>query len=446
MGVIIFIALGVFLYFETSEDPSRLSSLTGPLAFVLIGYAVSTDRKSIKWRPIITGIVAQFLLGVICIRWDVGRSIFQCLGDKVATFLNYSKQGSRFVFGDEIVDKGLFAFAILPVIFFFSFFISILNYLGALQWFIMKLGWILQKLMGTTVCESVISAANIFLGMSESPLLVGSYLHLLTKSELHAIMASGFATVSGTVLAAYMSFGAQPAHLITSSVMAAPATLAMAKLYYPENEQSKTKSKNIELAKSEDTSILDAASKGAQAAIEIILGIIANIVAFVSFIAFINAVVAWFAFLVGQDNITFEWIFAKLFIPLSWALGVPWDECDVVAKVIATKTIINEFVAYQRLGQYKQQKLLSPRSAGIATFAICGFANPSSLGILIGTLSALAPKRRPCITSVAFRAFAVGCIVCFTSASFAGLLMPEDSFDTGTTEAPIVNITSSFLF
>lgn len=194
--------------------------------------------------------MCQFILGVICIRWTVGRSIFQCLGDKVATFLGFAEEGSRFVFGKTIVDEGVFAFAILPVIFFFSFFISMLYYLGTMQWIVLKLGWILQQILGTTICESVNAAANIFLGMSESPLLIRPYIKLLTASEMHSIMVSGFATVSGTVLAAYMSFGASPAHLITSSVMAAPATLAFSKLYMPETEESQTSSKTMQLGKS----------------------------------------------------------------------------------------------------------------------------------------------------------------------------------------------------
>ncbi|XP_017065993.1 solute carrier family 28 member 3 [Drosophila eugracilis] len=418
--------LAIFVYFETRNDTQKLVSLVGPCFFILCGYVFSTKRSAIKWRIVITGITCQFLLGIFCIRWDVGRKIFECLGNKVATFLGYATEGAEFVFGEFLVKNDVFAFAILPVIFFFSFFISILYYLGTMQWVVIKLGWILQQLLGTTVCESVTAAANIFLGMSESPLLIRPYINKLTKSEIHSIMVSGFATVSGTVLAAYLSFGASAAHLITSSVMAAPATLAISKLYMPETEESQTSSDSIELEKSQDSSLLDAASSGASNAVPIVLGIIANIVAFVAFVAFLNGLVSWFGYLVGLDDIDFEWIFSKLFIPLVWAMGVPTQDCDIIAKVVATKTIINEFVAYERLGQYIESGEITARSAGIATFAICGFANPSSLGILIGSLSAMAPHRRSTITSVAFRAFVVGSIVCFVSASFAGILIQED--------------------
>lgn len=224
--------------------------MIAPCCFILLGYIFSTDRSAIKWRIVITGITCQFILGIICIRWKVGRDIFDCIGSKVSTFLSFSDEGSSFVYGNTLIDQGIFAFAILSIIYFFSFFISILYYMGVMQWMVMKLGWILQQILGTTVCESVTAAANIFLGMSESPLLIRPYIKILTASEIHSIMVSGFATVSGSVLAAYLNFGASAAHLITSSVMAAPATLAISKLYMPETEKSKTTSDNIEMEKS----------------------------------------------------------------------------------------------------------------------------------------------------------------------------------------------------
>lgn len=190
-------------------------------------------------------------MGVLFIRWPVGRSIFQCFGEKVSQFLDFGKAGAEFVYGQYIVwELGVFAFAILSIIYFFSLWVSVLYYLGAMQWFLFKLGWILQSIMGTTVCESVNAAGNIFLGQSESPLIIRPYIKYLTHSELHAIITSGFSTVSGSVLAAYMSFGAEPAHLITASVMAAPASLFFSKLVWPETEESKTSSNNIQLEKS----------------------------------------------------------------------------------------------------------------------------------------------------------------------------------------------------
>lgn len=199
----------------------------------------------------ICGGIFQFLLGIIFIRWPVGRSIFQCFGNKVSDFLSFGKDGAAFVFGNELVwDKQIFAFAVLPTIFFFSLCISVCYYLGTMQWVLYKLGWLLQSILGTTVCESVNAAGNIFLGMSEGPLIIRPYIKHLTHSEIHAIMVSGFSTVSGSVMVAYISFGAEPSHLITATAMAAPASLCFAKLVYPEVEESKTSSSNIELEKS----------------------------------------------------------------------------------------------------------------------------------------------------------------------------------------------------
>ncbi|KAJ6641433.1 Solute carrier family 28 member 3 [Pseudolycoriella hygida] len=423
-------AFATFLAFDTIGSRSRLQSLIGITVLLAFGFVFSAHPKKIRLRPVICGFALQLLLGVLCIRWEVGRSIFKCLGDKAAKLLSFSTIGSTFVYGKFLSEvASVFAFAVLPVIFFVSFLISILYYLGAMQWIILKLGWLLQTLIGTTICESLTCSANIFLGMSESPLLIKPYIKYLTRSEIHVVMSSGFATVSGTVLAAYISYGAEPAHLVTSSVMAAPAALCFAKLFYPETEESKTDAENIQLEKSTDSSILDAASNGANAAISLILGICANIIAFVAFVAFLNAFVSWLFVLVGLQNITFEWIFSKVFIPLAWIIGVEWEDCESVAKLIATKTIINEFVAYEQLGKMKAAEEISLRSAGIATFAVCGFANPSSLGIMIGALSAMCPEKRPDITSVAVRAFISGCIICFLNASIAALLMSTESFE-----------------
>lgn len=299
------------------------------------------------------GFVFQLILGIICIRWETGRQIFECLGKKVETFLIYSRDGASFVFSSELVDKDIFAFAIMPTIFFFSFCISILYYLGAMQWFVLKLGWILQSVVGTTVCESVTAAANIFLGMSESPLLIRPYIKYLTYSEVHSIMTSGFATVSGTVFAAFIAYGAEPSNLITASVMAAPAALCFSKLFYPETEESKTTTSNIQMEKSEDTSVVDAATNGANIAISLVLGIIANLIAFVSFVAFVNGVLTYLGMLVGIEELTLKLIFSKIFMPLAYMLGVAWKDCENVSELIATKMIINEFVAFERLGQMK---------------------------------------------------------------------------------------------
>ncbi|XP_030379959.1 solute carrier family 28 member 3 [Scaptodrosophila lebanonensis] len=429
MLILVILFMAAVLGFESRKEPAKLIGVIGPILFILFGFAVCPYRKEIPWRIVVTGILAQFLLCLFCVRWSFGRSIFQCAGDKVAVFLGFTSHGARFVYGDRICNEFVFAFAILAVIFFFSVVTSCLYYLGVMQFILNVFGWLLQALIGTTVCESVNAAGNVFLGMTESPLIIRPYIERLTKSELHTICVSGYATVAGTVLGAYISFGASPAYLITASVMAAPASLAFAKLFLPEIEESQTKADNIQLEKSTDSSILDAAASGAANGVAIVLGIVSNIIAFIAIIAFFNAVVEWLFQLGGKEDVTFLWLLSQAFIPLVFVMGVPWHDCEKVALVVAKKTLINEFLGYMDLGAMIRNNEIGARSAGIATFALCGFANPGSLGIMIAGLSAMAPSRRPDITRVAVRAFFAGSIVSFTSASFAGILIQPDELD-----------------
>ncbi|KAL2740451.1 solute carrier family 28 member 3-like isoform X1 [Vespula squamosa] len=382
----------------------------------------------INWRPVLCGMIMQFLFGLFTIRWSVGREIFDCISNKITIFLDYAKEGDEFIFSEELVQKGIFAFSVIPVIFFFSCFIQILYYIGVMQWVVMKFGWGLQCIMGTTICESLNCVSNTFIGMTESLLLIKPYLNKLTSSEIHAVMCSGFASVSGSVFAAYVKFGADPAHLLIASVMSAPAALCYSKLFYPETEKSETNTENIQLEKSNDSGVLDAASNGALAAIPVILGIIANIIAFISFVAFINGMLLWFGQLLGFNDWKFERFLSKIFMPLSWIMGVPWKECEDVGYLIGIKTVVNEFIAYKELGKYKKQKRLSSRSEAIATYALCGFSNPACIGIMIGVLSNLAPNKKKEIIDVTMRAFTAGSAVCFLTASVAGMLIDDNIF------------------
>ncbi|KAG5677450.1 hypothetical protein PVAND_007208 [Polypedilum vanderplanki] len=430
MSIVLSATFFAYIIYETFNDFTRLRALVGIAIFITIGYSLSIKQNGINYRIVICGAIFQFLLGVILIRWTVGREIFSCFGEKISQFLNYGKHGAAFVFGDFLVtEKIVFAFAVLPIIYFFSMCISVGYYLGFMQQILFKIGWILQSIIGTTVCESVNAAGNIFLGMSESPLVIQPYIKHLTHSEIHAIMVSGFATVSGSVMAAYINFGAEPSHLITASVMAAPASLFMAKLVWPETEETKTSSNNIQIEKSTDTSIIDAASNGASNAINLMLNIIANLVAFVSFIYFADAILTWITTLAGFENLNLHSILGKIFMPISWLIGIDWKDCENVGHIIGTKTIINEFVAFKLLGEYKAAGKISSKSAAITTYAICSFANPASIGIMIGALSGLAPERRPSITKVAIRAFFAACLVTLITASIAGLLMTDETIN-----------------
>ncbi|XP_011058872.1 PREDICTED: solute carrier family 28 member 3 isoform X2 [Acromyrmex echinatior] len=397
--LVILIAIVIFLVIDTVDSRHRLISILGVIILLGLGWVFSKYPGQVNWKSVIWGMILQFILGLITLRWSVGRNIFQCVSAKVATFLNYTKSGSKFVFSEDIVNKGVFAFTVVPVIFFFNFMVQIMCYLGAMQWIIMKLGWVLQSIMSTTLC---------------------------------------------TVLAAYISFGAKPAHLITASIMSAPTSLAYSKLFYPETEQSLTKSENIKLEKSSENSILDAATNGALAAIPVVLGIIANIVAFVSFIAFLNGILSWFGSLVGYEQLSLEIILAKIFMPLSWVMGVPWEHCEDVGMLIGMKTIINELVAYQRMGELIKQGRIYGRSEAIATYAICGFANPSSIGIQVGLFSSLMPEKKEQVTKVVVRAFVTGSAVCFLTASIAGVLLDDTSvLSVSNNITTVSNVTST---
>lgn len=238
----------VLLIFETRDDFHRLRALFGVVIFILIGYFFSYDKFAINWRPVIAGLAFQLMLGILAIRWTVGRKFLRCLSEKVSNFFLFSKEGSTFVFGEFLVDREkAFAFSALPTIFFFSLFIQILYYYEIVQWILHYLGWVLQATIGSTVCESINAAGNIFLANTESAMFIRPFIRHLTLSEIHAVMVSGFATAAGTVLVAYISFGAQAYHLITASLMAAPASLFYAKLFYPETEKSKTSVENIKI-------------------------------------------------------------------------------------------------------------------------------------------------------------------------------------------------------
>ncbi|KAK6636068.1 hypothetical protein RUM43_009720 [Polyplax serrata] len=423
------IALGVYVIIFPGKSRRRIISFSGMLVFILIGFVFSKYPGNIKWRTVISGIVLQFIVGLLAINWEAGRNVLDCMGNKVTRFLLYSEDGANFVYGPLTKpqkDSGLiFAFSVLPVIFFLSFFVNILSYYGILQWFILKISWIVKLAMGTTVYESVNAAASIFLGMSEAPLLIKNHLKDLTKSELCAIMCAGWSTVAGVVLAAYIKFGVKASHLISASIMSAPASLSYSKLFYPETEKSKNTLDQLTLEREEGSNALDAACKGAVAAISVVFGIIANIIAILSFLAFTDGVLGWLGPLIGFDELSMKWIMSKLFVPISFFIGTDLDSIEDVAYLIGIKTVANEFQAYQKLGEWIDQKKLTERSEILATYALCGFSNFGSIGISIGALTAIEPSQRSAITKVAFRAFVAANIVCFLTACVAGRRVPH---------------------
>ncbi|CAH2294239.1 solute carrier family 28 member 3 [Pelobates cultripes] len=425
-----------WLIFDTARmGSSQLISFGGLVMYILLMLIFSKHPTKVHWRQVFWGIGLQFLLGLIILRTKPGFDAFDWLGIQVQTFLEYSDTGAKFVFGDKYIDH-FFAFKVLPIVIFFSTVMSMLYYIGFMQWLIKKVGWIMQITMSTTPTESLVAAGNIFVGQTESPLLIRPYLKDLTRSEIHAVMTAGFATIAGSVLGAYISFGVSSSHLLTASVMSAPAALAVAKLFWPETEPIKVNMKSgLALEKGDARNILEAASQGASASIPLVANIAVNLMAFLSLLAFFNSVLSWLGNMFDYPQLSFEVICSYVFMPFSFMMGVDWEDSFIVGKLIGYKTFFNEFVAYEYLAglitKRKQggalyidgiKQYMSVRSETLATYALCGFANFGSLGITIGGLSSMAPSRKGDIAAGAIRAMIAGTVACFMTACIAGIL------------------------
>ncbi|XP_004709575.1 sodium/nucleoside cotransporter 2 [Echinops telfairi] len=434
-GGLALIGLILWLALDTARKPEQLISFGGICMFIIILFACSKHHGAVSWRAVFWGLGLQFVFGILVIRTDPGFIAFQWLGEQVQIFLSYTVAGSSFVFG-EILVKDVFAFQALPIIIFFGCVMSILYYLGLVQWVIQKIAWCLQVTMGTTATETLAVAGNIFVGMTEAPLLIRPYLADMTLSEIHAVMTGGFATISGTVLGAFISFGISPASLISASVMAAPCALALSKLVYPEVEESKFKSKEgIKLPRGKENNILEAASNGATDAIGLVANVAANLIAFLAVLAFINAVLAWLGELVDIQGLSFQVICSYILRPMVFMMGVEWADCPLVAEMVGIKFFINEFVAYQQLSQYMQKRLsgveewiggekqwISERAEVITTFSLCGFSNLSSMGITLGGLTSMVPHRKSDLSKIVLSALLTGASVSLISACMAGIL------------------------
>uniref|UniRef100_A0A3P8YSL5 Sodium/nucleoside cotransporter n=1 Tax=Esox lucius TaxID=8010 RepID=A0A3P8YSL5_ESOLU len=432
--IVVLVLLVTWLVVDTSKRPEQLISFGGVCMFILVIFLFSAHRKSVAWRPVFWGLGLQFCIGLFVIRTEPGLIAFQWLGEQVQIFLNYTKSGSEFVFGPLTSD--IFAFQALPIVIFFSSVMSVLYFLGIMQWLIIKIAWVMQITMGTSPTETLSVAGNIFVGQTEAPLLIRPYLENMTKSEVHAVMVGGFATIAGSVMGAFISFGIDASSLISASVMAAPCALAVSKLSYPEVEESPFKSEeNIKVACGDEKNILEAASSGASASISLVANIAANLIAFLAILAFINASLGWLGGLVGYPSITFEMICSYVFMPVAFMMGIPFEESFTVAELIGTKLFLNEFLAYEKLSAMKKNRVngldefiddkrqwISVRSEIISTYALCGFANFSSLGIVIGGLSSICPPRRGLVSSLVLRALFTGTCVTLVNACVAVVL------------------------
>ena len=411
----------------------RLVSILGMLAMLAIAWALSNNRKRIPWRTVIMGTLLQIAFAVLILKTPGGRGFFQGASDLVTGFLDFSDAGARFVFGDGFAEH-FFAFKVLPTIIFFSSVITVLYYLGVLQWVVKGFAWVMMRVMGTSGSESLSSSANIFVGQTEAPLLIRPYVGTMTMSELMAVMTGGFATIAGGVLAAYVGMGVPAGHLIAASVMSAPAALVMAKIMFPETEESLTAGEVRVTVEKPWVNLIDAAAEGAAAGLKLVLNVAAMLIAFLAIIALLNAVLIRlgqgldtllgnFGYGLIPDQLSLEWLFGYLLRPLAWLMGVPWNEAPHVGTLLGIKTVLNEFVGYVKMEEMVKAGLLSPRSEAIATYALCGFSNFSSIAIQIGGIGGIAPERKGDLARLGLRAMVAGSLACFQTATIAGMLL-----------------------
>ncbi|XP_074052724.1 solute carrier family 28 member 3-like [Macrotis lagotis] len=383
MWILLIIGVLCWLIFDTAKQGTQsLVSFAGLVFYVLLMLIFSKYPTRVFWRPVFWGIALQFVFGLLILRTTPGFEAFNWLGKQVQIFLEYTDIGAKFVFGEKYTDH-FFAFKVLPIVVFFSTVISMLYYLGFMQWLIRKVGWLMQVTLGSSPIESVVAAGNIFVGQTESPLLVQPYLLHLTKSELHAIMTAGFSTIAGSVLGAYISFGVSASHLLTASVMSAPASLAVAKLFWPETEVPKITLKNaLKMEKGDSRNLLEAASNGASSSISLVANIAVNMIAFLALLAFMNSALSWLGNMFDYPQLNFEVICSYVFMPFSFMMGVDWQDSFLVGGLIGYKTFFNEFVAFQHLAKMiKLRKQAGPKFVdgiqqymSVSTFIILPFA------------------------------------------------------------------------
>ena len=397
--------------------------IIGILVVIGIAIALSSNRKAIQWRIVLSGLVVQLIFAFIVLKWSAGRELLMKLSDGVQKLISYANEGVTFVFGGLANPDNVgfvFAMSVLTIIIFFSSLIAVLYYLGIMQLIIKIIGGFLSKVLGTTKAESINAAANIFVGQTEAPLVIRPFLNKMTKSQLFAVMTGGLASVSGSVLIGYSLLGVPLEYLLAASFMAAPAGLIMAKLMIPETEEVDEADFKLE-RNSESTNVIDAAAQGASDGMKLAVNVGAMLLCFIALIALLNGilggVMGWFGF----DNVTLEGILGYVFSPLAFAIGVPWHEAVDAGSFIGQKLILNEFVAYSNFGPVIGD--LSEKTGIIISFALCGFANLSSMGILIGGLGGMAPDKRSMIASLALKSVAAGTLASLLSAAIAGMFL-----------------------
>src|SRR3984893_10126742 len=394
----------------------RFTGLLGILAILLVAFLFSKHKRAIRPSVIFWGLGLQLVFAFIVLRTPAAEA-FQTVSEKVNALIGYSQAGSKLVFGDQLgwSQPVVFAFQVLPIVIFISSLFTILYYLGVMQVFVRGMAIIMQRVMGASGAESTNVAASIFMGQTEAPLTIRPFLAGLTESELFTIMTSGMAHVSGAVMAAYVLMAhVEMRHLLTAVIMTAPATIMLAKILVPEVDKPATAGGVRIVIERPGINLIDAAARGAGDGLHLALNIAALLIAFIALIAMCNGILSYF-------HITLQEIFGDVFAPIAWLLGVKFHDCRTTVNLLVTRLVLNEFVAFQQLGPMKPN--LDPHSFTIATYALCGFANLSSIAIQIGGIGALAPSRKSDLARLGMRAVAAGTMANFMSACIAGILL-----------------------
>lgn len=415
---------------------SLFMSLIGMVVLLGIAVLLSSNRKAINIRTVGGAFAIQFSLGAFILYVPWGQELLRGLSDAVSNVINYGNNGTEFMFGGlvsgkmfEVFGGGgfIFAFRVLPTLIFFSALISVLYYLGIMQWVIRILGGALQKALGTSRAESMSAAANIFVGQTEAPLVVRPFVPKMTQSELFAVMCGGLASIAGGVLAGYASMGVPIEYLVAASFMAAPGGLLFAKIIMPETDKPVDQIEGIEAAEADKpANVIDAAAGGASAGLQLALNVGAMLIAFIGLIALINGMLGGIGGWFGMPELTLEMILGLIFAPLAFLLGVPWAEATIAGEFIGLKTVANEFVAYSQFAPYLSEAapvVLTEKTKAIISFALCGFANLSSIAILLGGLGSLAPSRRGDIARMGIKAVIAGTLSNLMAATIAGLFL-----------------------
>jgi len=407
----------------------RFTGILGLLTMLGLAYIFSTNRRAIRLKTVAWGLGLQFAFAVFVLKMEVGRNLFQRAGDAVNTLLSYAFVGSQFVFGD-LGKQGshfgfYFAFQVLPTVIFICALFAVLYYFGVMQVIIRVAAWLMTRLMGVSGAESLNVAASIFMGQTEAPQTIRPFLPDLTRSELMTVMTSGMAHVSGGIMAAYIAFGIEPKHLLSAVIMTAPGTLLMAKMLVPETESPKTAGRVVmseeEVEQEKKENLLGAIARGTTDGLGMALNIAAMLISFLALIALLDGLMGGIHTHIGWFPVSLESVLGRLFAPIAFVIGIPWHDCTAVGNLLGVRMVLNELVAYSMLGA--QKAAIDPRSFTVATFALCGFANFSSIGIQMGGIGALAPNQKPQLARLGLRAMLAGTMANLMSASIAGMLL-----------------------